>query len=371
MKPPETNTRRGPALAALLALAALAAAPAPPAPAPATLVLAPRLFPTWQARNVAFPFVLRDPRTGLLRMYYSGSGAAQLGQSAWDQWMTGLATSRDGARWSFPEDYQPVVSAYRFATGEVTEEARRTRFDALGAFGACVLRDGARHLMWYTGWSGDDAVDPSGRARLDHQRIGFATSDDGERWTKQPGDAGLGAVLGLGPPGSPDAQTASQPYVLREGGAYRMWYEAFDGQTWRIATARSPDGRGWTREGVVLEPGGAGAPDEMGARNPVVVKRGGRWELWYQGRSRQAPPWHVLRAASDDGLRWAKLPGEVALRHDPPLRPDEAVHVDSVLVRADGSCQLFFARQKTLARRAAWGETRTRGFHIYSAVVDP
>jgi hypothetical protein len=150
-----------------------------------------------------------------------------------------------------------------------------------------------------------------------------------------------------------------------------MWYEAFDGRQWRIAAGRSSDGRTWTREGVALEPGGAGAPDELGARDPVVVKRGGRWELWYQGRSRAAPLFHVLRARSDDGLRWTKLPGEVALHHDPPLRAEEAVHVDSVLVRPDGSCHVFFARQKTLSRRAAWGEARTRSFHVYSEVVDP
>jgi hypothetical protein len=368
---PETNTRRATALAALLGALALAAAPAPPAPAAARLVLAPRFFPVWQARNVAFPFVVRDPRTGLFRMYYSGSGAAQLGQSAWDQWVTGLATSRDGIRWTFPDDYEPVLRAHRFATGEVTEPARRAHFDAMGAFGACVLRDGARHLMWYTGWGGDDAVDANGRARLARQRIGFASSADGVRWTKEKGDAGEGAVLGLGPDGGPDAQTVAQPSVVRDGGAYRMWYEAFDGRDWRIAAARSPDGRAWTREGVALEPGGPGAPDELGTRDPVVVRRRGRWEMWYQGRSRAAPAFHVLRAISDDGRSWTKLPGEVALRHDPPLQPDEVVHADSVIVRADGSCQVFLGRQRTLARRAAWGEARTRSFHIYSAVVDP
>lgn len=365
---PETNTRRVRALVALLALAAVAAAPSAPS-GKATLAVSPRFFPVWQARNVAFPFVLRDSQTGLLRMYYAGSGAAQLGPSAWDQWATGLATSRDGIRWTFPHDYEPVLPAYRFATGEVVEPARRAHFDAMGAFGVCVLRDGPRWLMWYTGWNGDDAVDAAGRAQPVHYRIGLATSPDGVEWTPQPGDAGAGAVLGLGPEGTADSVAAGQPFVVREGGAYRMWYEAFDGRTWRIATARSSDGRAWTRAGVALEPGTAGARDALGTRNPVVVQRRGRWELWYQGRSAASPSFHVLRASSDDGRVFTKLRGEML--PDPPLRDEEALHADSAIVLPGGALRVFFARERTLARRVAWGQARSHSFHIYSAVVDP
>jgi hypothetical protein len=366
--PPETNTRRARSLIGAAALFAVAAAPSP-GPKAATLLVAPRSFPVWQAHNVAFPFVLRDPASGLLRMYYAGSGAAQFNDSAWDQWMTGLATSRDGTHWTFPHDYEPVLRAYRFATGEVADPARRAHFDAMGAFGVCVLRDGPRYLMWYTGWNGDDAPVAPGRAQPVHYRIGLATSPDGVAWTPQPGEAGLGAVLGLGPPGSADEQAAGQPFVLRDGAGYRMWYEAFDGRTWRIAGARSPDGRTWTRDGVALEPGPAGSRDALGARNPVVLTRGRGWELWYQGRSVASPTSHVLRATSEDGQRWTKVRGELGL--DPPLEGQEAVHVDSALVLPGGAVQLFFAREKTLRRRAAWGEVQSPSFHIYSAVVNP
>lgn len=357
-------------MAALLPLAggaALCAAQARPAP---TEVLAPRFFPTWQARNVAFPFVTVDPGSGLYRMYYAGSGAAQIGESAWDQWATGLATSRDGRRWRLADDYEPVLRPWRFANGEVTGPARAARFDAMAAFGVCVLRDGPRHLMWYTGWNGDDEPAGEGRARPVHHRIGLATSADGARWTAHGGDE-AGAVLGLGPEGSADSKSAGQPFVLREAGAFRMWYEAFDGRTWRIATARSSDGIAWAREGVALEPGGPGALDELGARDPVVVRRRGRYELWYQGRGRAAPEVRVLRATSGDGRAWTKAAAPVDLPLDEPLEPGESLHADSVLVRADGSCRVFFGREKTMRRRAAWGIAASRSFHIYSAVVDP
>lgn len=366
--PRETNTPALRALAALLALGAVAATAAPP-PEAARELLAPRFFPVWQARNVAFPFVLHDRASGLYRMYYAGSGAAQFNDSAWDQWMTGLATSRDGTTWTMPDDYEPVLRPWRFATGEVTGRARRERFDAMAAFGVCVLREGGRYLMWYTGWNGDDTAGGDGIARPTHYRIGLATSSDGVRWAKVDGDAGAGAVLGLGPAGRADEQAAGQPFVLRDGPGYRMWYEAFDGRAWRIASARSPDGRAWTREGVILEPGPPGSRDALGARNPVVLRRGGGWELWYQGRGAALPSSHVMRATSADGQRWTKLRGE--LRMDPPLRGDEAVHVDSALVLPGGAVQLFLAREKTLRRKAAWGEVESPSFHIYSAVVNP
>ncbi|HET8647094.1 MAG TPA: hypothetical protein VFO85_16475, partial [Vicinamibacteria bacterium] len=203
--------RRARARAALAVLAGGAAFAATPAPSPRE-VLAPRFFPVWQARNVAFPFVVRDA-AGSYRMYYAGSGAAQVGESAWDLWMTGLATSRDGRRWRLPDDYEPVLRAGPFATGEVTAPARRARFDSMAAFGACVMREGGRHLMWYTGWNGDDAPAGPGRARPVHHRIGLALSADGVRWQKQAGAAELGAVLGLGAAEAFDAQGVAQPFV--------------------------------------------------------------------------------------------------------------------------------------------------------------
>ena len=354
--------RRAPLALALCVGAALGAAPAPPAAAP---VLAPSFFPTWQARNVAFPFVLPGPDGD--RLYYAGSGAAQLNESVADQWSTGLARSRGGAAWTRPDDYQPVLRGTRFADGEVVGPAARARFDALSAFGVSVVREApARYRMYYTGWNGDDQVDAEGRAQPVHGAIGLATSEDGARWTKRED-----AVLAADPARPAESRGVGQPFARREGAAWRLWYEAFDGVTWRIASARSEDGVAWTREGVVLEPGPAGALDEKGARNPVVIRRRGRFELWYQGRSARPPFFHVLRATGDDGVHWTRVAGEVDLRLRPALGAEEEVHADSVLVEADGACRVFLGRQQTLRRATAVGEAVSRSFSIFSVRVDP
>lgn len=363
--PRETNTQAWPALLALALGAAVLAAPARAPARPPALVLAPSFFPTWQARNVAFPFVLPGPAG--YRLYYAGSGAAELNESVADQWSTGLLLSRDGITWTRPDDYQPVLRGTRFADGDVVAPARSARFDALSAFGVSVVREApARFRMYYTGWNGDDTVDADGRAHPVHQAIGLATSPDGTRWTKREG-----AVLAADASVPAESQGVGQPFVRREGALWRLWYEAFDGATWRIAGARSADGIAWTRGGVALEPGGPGAPDEKGARNPVVIRRRGRLELWYQGRSARPPFFHVLRATSADGNAWAKVEGEVDLRLAPPLGAEEEVHADSVLVEPDGSCRVFLGRQATRRRATALGEAVSRSFALYSVRVDP
>src|SRR5688572_4697816 len=136
-------------LAGLMAATVGMAAPA----GKAKPVLAPRSFPGWQAHNVAFPSVILDP-AGRYRMFYSGSPAARLNASTWEQWVTLTAVSRDGLRWTFPDDYEPVLVAHRFREGEVAHETLAARFDSVAAFGASALRDGGGYRLWYTGWSG-------------------------------------------------------------------------------------------------------------------------------------------------------------------------------------------------------------------------
>lgn len=337
----------------------------------ATRVLSPHFFPGWQVHNVAFPSVLFDASTGRYRIFYAGSPAGRINASTWEQWVTLTATSRDGIAWTFPDDYEPILFAHRFREGEVADPARlAARFDSVAAFGASALREGPAYRLWYTGWSGAQAPVAPGVTREVGYAIGLATSPDGESWTKQPGDAGAGAVLAPGAAGAPDAAGAGQPSVIRDRDLWRMWYECFDGTLWRICSAASADGMAWTKEGIALDAGPEGAPDALGLRNPVIARRAGAYEIWYQGQGAAAPHYRVLRASSPDGKTWTRL-GEAALQLQDPVAGDERVHVDSVLPLPDGSARVFFARETTTPRDTPYGPLPRRSYHIYTQTVGP
>jgi len=342
-----------------------------PPDAAATKILSPS--DSWESRQVCYPCVIYDQAAGGYKMFYSGTGGAEANESAWSPWATGIATSTDLLTWARKtDDYEPVLYARKFMEGDLVDpDETAAVFDSMFAIGPCVLKDGVTYKMWYTGWNGQSEHIGGGIDNLVNFRVGYATSTDAVAWTKHPGAAGCGSVVGLGAGGSADAKGAVHPYVLKEGSTYRMWYEGFDGSTWRILYATSPDGTTWTKQGTALSVGGSGALDELGLRNPVVISRNGQYELWYQGKSSSPPNYHVMRAASPDGLTWTKASGEVGLHPDDPLDGDERILVDSVLVQGDNSCRVFFAKENTTNTTVTYGVLKTKAYSIYTEVVNP
>ncbi len=336
-------------------------------------ILKPTFFPGWQCHNVCYPFVIPEPGTGRYRMYYAGSATEQINDSFADQWVTGYVTSAaDTTAWTYPINYEQVLFARRFMEGDVVDrDETASVFDSIYAIGACLMVEGSTWKVWYTGWNGQTEPTGPGTCKKINFRIGYATSPDGIRWTKVADSAGAGAVLGLGQAGEADSKGAAHPHVMKISGAYRMWYEGYDGTTWRLMAATSSDGQAWTKQGVVLNPGGAGSLDERGLRNPLVLSRKGSYELWYQGQSAAAPNYHVLRATSPDASTWTKATGEVTLHPDTALTGDESILVDSAIVQPDGKVQVFFAKQTTSSRTATYGTLTRRSYCIYTEVVNP
>ncbi len=121
-----------------------------------------------------------------------------------------------------------------------------------------------------------------------------ATSPDGIAWTK------LGRVLS--PPSG--GYIAANGSALVVGDEIFYWYET--GYPLRIALARSRDGRTWTSAGTVLDQGPYRSFDERAVADPYVIRAGDFFYLYYLGQDRAARQQLGL-ARSPDGITWEKL----------------------------------------------------------------
>lgn len=109
-----------------------------------------------------------------------------------------------------------------------------------------------------------------------------------------------------GPFADLDRHRAWRPSVLQgDGPVLRMWYAGHDGSTGRILVAEQHPRLGWTRLGVTIEPGFAGATDAAAVDAPSVVRTAAGYLMAYAGSDGTATRIHL--ATSVDGLRWEPL----------------------------------------------------------------
>jgi hypothetical protein len=150
-------------------------------------------------------------------------------------WQTGYATSTNGLDWSI-YDGNPVIAS-----------GGPTSWEASEADGPSVIKDGSDYKMWYYGCT------------LDYSscNIGYATSLDGELWTKYPGNPVVTGTVGGGD------VSISWPTVVKNGSTYLMWYLSSDGTNYTgIGLATSTDGIHWTKNtgNPILKTGWDNAP---------------------------------------------------------------------------------------------------------------
>jgi predicted GH43/DUF377 family glycosyl hydrolase len=201
-------------------------------------------------------------------------------------WHTGLAISGDGIHW-WGRDR--ILSPYGWE-GEY-----------IAANGSALIADG-RWFYWYQG----------GRT----PRVGLAVSGDGRKWTRHEANP----VLSTGPRGSWDERGVADPYVLRIGPMFYMYYLGQDrARRQRLGVARSADGVHWEklRSNPILELGESGAFDETGLGEPAVWQDLGSYWMLYTARDRR----EVRRlglARSQDGVHWVRVTRQPVLEGTQP-----------------------------------------------------
>ena len=213
-----------------------------------------------------------------------------------------------------------------------------------------ILREGKDWRLWFTGYDS---------TKSETKSLGYATSPDGIRWTRHPGNPvfdrlwtedvfvvkhdGVYQMFAEGTndvahrltsadglrwedQGRLDVRTRSgsplsagaygTPTVWVEGGVFYLYYERDDKGIW-LATSR--DLRVWTN--VRDEPVIALGPDAYDrhavALNQVVRYRGRYYGVYHANADVEwKGPWTTCLAVSDDLVRWEKYPGNPVIRSD-------------------------------------------------------
>jgi predicted GH43/DUF377 family glycosyl hydrolase len=212
--------------------------------------------------------------------YYGNNGSWKNGVKSFvPTGSVGLATSSDGITWT---KYRAVHQA---------DGAILSPSDDPEAWDACHIgvgdvvvnpNDSNELIMYYFGGSNEKVSiagpPPASSSDLAFQglrmRIGIARSvDNGRTWKKDP-------MFCLDSDPS-EGLFCSWPRVLTPGSIgdpWRMFYHAFNGVTFRVFEAKSPDGLHWERTGLVLtgtpnafDAGGIGTRDVVAWRDGLLM----------------------------------------------------------------------------------------------------
>jgi predicted GH43/DUF377 family glycosyl hydrolase len=138
--------------------------------------------------------------------------------------------------------------------------------------------------------------------------IGGAESIDGLNW----------ALLRdpvLEPTHPHEGQHIADPHVFFDGetGLWRMMYSAFDGEQWTIGHAISEGLETWTSDDTAMVFSG------QGAAAPAIHGSVGSWHLWYS--EWDGSSWQVASAWSPDTVHWT--PQATSIRFDPETILDD------------------------------------------------
>jgi hypothetical protein len=241
----------------------------------------------WMRSHAANPVAVPVVDT-LFRIYFSTRDAQNRSSIAWIEL-----------------DLREPGRVLRVTDHPVLQPGETGCFDDSGCSIGCILRRNRQCWLYYMGWNLGVTV-PWRNA------IGLAISDDGERFER----VSRAPVMDRS---DADPFTLSYPWVIEDGGRYRMWYGS--NLRWGrersdmdhvIKHASSSDGRTWDRDGrAVILPCDS---TEYAFARPCVVRDADAYHMWYAYRGEA---YRLGYATSGDGTAWARKDAMVGIDVSP------------------------------------------------------
>ncbi len=156
--------------------------------------------------------------------------------------------------------------------GVILEPEKENEWEAGGLYQPFpLINDGKFYLFYNAKNEKPDWIEQTGLA--------FSEKGDPFKLKKYEGNP----VLPVGEAGSWDSRFASDPWVIKIGGKWHMFYYGFNGINAQDGVALSDDLIKWKKSpfNPILEKGEAGSYDEIHAHKPCVVFKGGVYYHFY------------------------------------------------------------------------------------------
>jgi predicted GH43/DUF377 family glycosyl hydrolase len=239
--------------------------------------------------------------------------------------------SGDGVHWAGPRIVLEVAPGIEWESAKIDRPM--------------VLQTGGGWMMWYTGQ----------KAESQRKAIGLAASRDSVHWERVEGNPVFS------PAGGWEKDAVQCPHVLYEGGTYRMWYsggETYEPDA--IGYAESEDGIHWRRDPAnpVLRPIAGWESDRVAA--VCVVPRENDYLAFYIGFGEGFEEAQIGMARSADGIHdWERYPGNPIIKPSPPGSWDDCNVYKPYVVRFHDRWYLWYNASRFSDRREQIGLATT------------
>jgi hypothetical protein len=195
-----------------------------------------------------------------------------------------------------------------YSPSPVLQPGELGSFDDAGVTTSCLVDDGGRLYLYYSGWTRGVSV-PF------YFFVGCAASDDGGNTFARVSPSPILERNAV------DPYLTASPWVLVENGVWRMWYVSGTGwelrggepvHRYHIKYAESRDGLSWDREGLVCIDYRDEA--EYAIARPCVIPEADGYRMWFSARGET---YQLGYAESRDGLSWDRLDEQAGLDSSP------------------------------------------------------